>query len=669
MDDDLKNMDDMDDLEAQLSALGMFENDSDDASDADPFAGLGLDDDDDPFASLGGAPEPATKPATSGGGEMDLDKQLEMLLMADEVAEDSFEAMDISSSLPTQTVYDPEVDGMGSVQYVKGSFVKEEERKAKMFSDISGGKMLATAVIGVLLIIAGAVTAIFAHSMVQGQQAYIADVSHFTPIAVPVGVSNSANFIHVNERAYVGEIPFSLMRISAAYSGTFFYFEESFNPDDFYILLYNQARNLYARTSFDITAAPEGGTILKFAPLSRNALFVTLHIQCRNSNEYARFNYRFTAPPIHDVPVFINRPVVVLGGDETEGLVVRHAVFDSGSSKIHFSYAPNLQTHGLRLNPRTDDTPGISLRDMFSVMHPMTNEDAVVYFDEFGITIGAATFGPIFSLESNVEITFHDLTYFYPNPVVEVTPEELFGNNQWFPLPVEAGTFTINLEGMAQQGSNVVLTLHGLDENNRRVATDMDITLRVTLDDGGIIDMPGDVRVSAPDTRRIGTDVIFSLRSHTAALRDVHVSQYELVIDWVAFDVPAVTATIRVSPFYNMQSMRRYSAELAVREAFVGLLSHKAGEISADGIIGLSPEMHRSDALFEIFAPTEFEGRAMYGATVSAGDMVSNYDYIAVVEVSWAAGEGADLMYFRETFKVTARSENAIWKIVDIVIL
>jgi hypothetical protein len=51
-----------------------------------------------------------------------LDSQLEMLLMADQSADAGFEVKDISAALPTQSVYDPEVDGMGSVQYVKGNY-------------------------------------------------------------------------------------------------------------------------------------------------------------------------------------------------------------------------------------------------------------------------------------------------------------------------------------------------------------------------------------------------------------------------------------------------------------------------------------------------------------------------------------------------------------------
>lgn len=637
MNDDISNTKDTDDLEAQLASLGI----------------LGGDD------NLGLNGEPALLP--SGNTETDLDKQLEMLLMADQNADKNFEAKDLSITRPTQTVYDSEVDGMGAVQYVKGLFVKEADRKTKLFADITWGKIVVTLIVGMFLIGIGAITAILAYSAVQAQQKYIEAVLHFTPIEIPRDTTNNANIVFINERAFIGEQPFTLNRFSAAYSGTFIYFRETFNPNDYYILLFNQARNLYPRTTFDIVAAPNTGTVLKFGALSRNTLFLTLHIQCRASDEFVRFNYRLITPPIHGAPVFINQPVHVLGDYTTaHRLVVRHAVFDSASSKIHFSYMPDLQTAGLRVN-RNSDASFVALRDILSVINPLTNENAAVYFDEFGIIIGAATFGPVFSLEGNVKITFNDLLYFYPNPVVEVTPEQLFRNDQSNPIPVQTGKFTLNLEGMSQQGRLIVLTLHGTDETNRRRKTNLDITLRVALNDG-FVDMPGYVRVSP-----YGTDVIFNMSPHGTRLRDAHISQYSLMIDWVEYDVPSVTVLLQVSRFNNMPSIRRHAAELAVTEAFTDLLSHKSGKLSPAGIVGLSPELLRSHELLnEIFAPAEFEGHAMYAVTISAGDLLSNYNYVAMVEVLWTAGEGENFQYFREIFQVTAQSRDSIWSVFEI---
>ena len=686
MNDDVKKNESMDDLDAQLAALGIFGDDDEEGGySSDPFASLDFgDDDNDPFANVGSITNddadpfasldsfaasavPAPTPAMSDD-DMDLDKQLEMLLMADQSADENFEIKDVSVS-PTQTVYDPEVDGMGSVQYVKGAFVKEEERKTKMFADISWGKMVATFLIGVLLIAGGAVTTVLTYNAVQGQQFYIDAVAHFTPIEIPTGVANNANHIFLNERVFIGGeeegTPLTILRISAAYSGTFIYFEENFNPDDFYILLFNQARNLYARTSFDIISPPYSGTVLKFAPLSHNTLFLTLHLQCKTSGEFARFNYRFTAPPVHGVPVFINHPIHSMGGDvNLPGLVVRHAVFDSASSKVHFSYTPDLHSPGFRFNQDSILT-GIALRDRHSIITPLTNEPATIYFDDFGVFVGTATFGSIFSLEERVEVIFQDMRYFQPNPEINVRPEELFRRTyveqRDNALPVQVGAFTLYLTGMRQDGHLIVLPIRSLDEDNRRRPINIDMELRVDLPGGEYITMPGYVRMSP-----YGSDVLFDMRSHGGRLRDVDISQYSFVINWVEIDVPSVAVPINVRRFYNMQSMRRHVAELAITEAFSGLLAYKSGETTRNGIVGLSPELLNSAELFDIFSPARFDGRAMYAVTISAGDLLSNYDYVAIVEALWTADEGADLQYFSETFKIIARSSESIWSIVDI---
>jgi hypothetical protein len=656
MDDDDLKFDGLDDLE---SLLGGSDGDS------DPFAGFdfGEDGDDDPFASLQGFGEqlnelsPSPMSASSGDSdELDLDKQLEMLLMADQSADETFEVKDVSTTI-TQTVYDPAVDGMGSVQYVKGAFIKEEERKAKLFADISAGKMIATLIIGVLAIGVGFVTFLVTNRAIQAQETLIAAVSHFTPIEIPRGEANNASHIFINERAYLFSDPFTLTRMTAAYSGTFFYFEESFNPDDYYILLFNQARKLYQRTTFDIVAAPNDGTVLKFEPLSGNTLFLTLHIQCKNTNEFIRFYYRFTSQPIHEAPVFINQPHHVMG--ENSGLIVRHAVFDSASSKIHFSFAPDLQAPGLRINSRAE-APFVSLTDINFEYAQLTNEHAEIFFDEFNMLIGAATFAPIQNLESNIEVVFNDMVYHYPNPYVGVTPAQLFGNSQRNPLPVQIGGFTLNLEGIIQDNNLIKMTLHGLNENNRRTATNLDIALRVALDDGSYVYMPGDVGVSPR-----GSDVKFDMRPYGSQLRNAHISQYSFVINWVEFDVETISAPIRVTQFFNMKSTRRHAAETAVTEAFIGFLSYKSGEVTRDGIVGISPEVKRS-GVFDIFAPVECEGRPMYAVSISAGDMISNYDYVGVVEVTWAADENENLKYFREVFQITAQSENGIWTIVNV---
>ncbi|MCL2388487.1 MAG: hypothetical protein FWC89_13210 [Defluviitaleaceae bacterium] len=686
--------DGMADLEAQFSALGIGggDDDNDDFGDADPFASFMNFDEDDPFSQFEAmsAPAPQRKAFSlddldnmgdgdGGDGELDLDKQLEALLMADEQGAENFEMRDVSSALPTQSVYDPVLDGMGSVQYVKGAHAKEGNTKTKLFADVSVGAMVATFVIGILLIGAGAVTAFITITAAQAQRANVDALYRFTPIEMPVGVANNANSIFINQRGFIGrdeerEIAgkgFTLSRMTAAYTGTFFYFDEHFDPNDYYILLYNQARNLYSRTTFGIDAAPNSGTVLKFGPLSSNTLFLTLHIQCRATHEYVQFNYRFTAPVIHDVPVFITNTHPVLGSDTFAGLNIRYATFDSGSSTIHFSYSPDLESVGVRVNrdPENSDRPFVALNDRVgrTMINPLTNEDSVVFFDEYNMHIGVATFGPILNLEGTVEVVFSDLVFFYPNPEVTVTPEQLFANveTRHNPLSVQLDEFTLNLEAMVQQGPNVVLPMHVLDAGNRRRALDLNMYMRIDLGDDEFLYIAGEVHAD-PEGR--GADVLFNVGRYSSLLRDVHISYYSLVIDYIEIEMPTMHIPVRVSQFFNMQSMRRHSAHSAVYEAFIGLLAHKSGELSPEGIVGLSPEVLRAEGLLDgMFAPASFEGRAMYSAVIPAGDMITNYDYVGVIEVLWTAGEaGPDLKYFSATFQVIAHSVDSIWSVVDI---
>jgi hypothetical protein len=711
MNDDNKTTD-MDDLEAQLSSLGIYGGDDGE----DPFASFNFDEDD-PFASLEAlskpappkaapkpmvtledldsldelntpdfdsaesSPEvsladlgldlgddeddsaPAPKPATLNfdDDDMDLDKQLEMLLMADQAADENFEIKDVSASMPKQTVYDPEADGMVSVQYVKGVFAKDEA-KEKLFANISFGKMIATFVIGVIIIVTGLTTAIMAISAVQAQQNLVSAVEHFTPVEIPTGVANNANIIFVNERVFVNEQPFTLTRFSAAFSGTFFYFEENFNPDDYKFLLFNQARNLYSRTSFNIISEPESdGTVLQFGALSPNTLFLTLHIQCKKTDETARFYYRFLTPPSHETPVFFTQPMPVMGDSP---LIISHATFDNASSTIHFNYRPTAQSEGFRLSNLVD-VPKVAIYELHTAVTPFTNGDSYVRFDDLNMLAGVATFGPVLSLESHINVAFYGLTYFKANPVAEVTPEQLFGNYNYQlqasnAFPVQTGAFTLMLEGMAQRESLITLTLHGLDENRRRRATNIGATLRVEINDDEFVDMPGIVSIH-PEGR--GTDVKFEMFPHGHLLGNAHISQYSLLIDWVEYDVPSANVELNVRKFFNQPSFRRYAAETAVTEAFLSLLALKSGEITSDGLIGISRELNNS---LDLFAPTEFEGRAMYAASVTTGELVSNYDYAAIVEVVWAAEENTSLKHFRETFRVTARSSDNIWTITEI---
>jgi len=648
--------DDMDDLESQLAALGMLDGDGDDGG---LSALLGGGDDDDPFAmfeALGEGGSTASTPVAMDG-DVDLEDQLAALLAADQSADEEFEIRDISASAPTQTVYDPEVEGMGVLQYVKGTFKAEESTsKGKLFEDVSVWKMLATAGIGVLFILVGAASVIFAVLAIRDQEEAIAAVSHFTPLELPTGTANNANFAFINQPMDMGARRFTLSRISAGATGTFFFFDEHFSPDDYIIFLYNQARHLYPLSTFDINAAPGSGTVLQFGSLSRNTLFLTLHIQCRTSHEYVRFEYRFLSPPAHAPVLYLARGVQVNG--DFPGLMIRHAVFDNTSSQIHYSFTHDPRTAGIRMNPNFGEN-FVSLNDLFSTINNLTNGMSAVYYEDFDITIGKATFGALLSIDGLMHVNFNNLTFFYPSPSFDVTPRDLLDNNQAEPFPVQVGSYTLNLEAMQQQGSLLVLTLHGLDENGLRRETIPDMTIRINAGTR-VIFIPGETR-----SQRRGSDVLFDLAPYLSYIREIPISQYHLLIHSVEFDLPQISIPLQMCPVFNdLPNARRFAAETAVTESFLSLLAYKSGDASIGGIIGVSDAAR--DAFLTKLPVESVSYRPMYNATVVTGDLVSNYDYLSVVEVQWVSGTGSAIEYFHGIFQVTSRSQDGIWSVVDI---
>ena len=672
-DDDLKELGlgadgggDMDDLEAQLAALGLGGSEDDGGfDDLDSLFAGGGGDDDDPFSALealgegGGRSSP---PPSSGGGDLDdLDAQLEMLLNADKSADESFVMQDPSANQPIQTIYDPEVDG-GLMVYTKGKAAYvEEEPKKRMFENVRLGHIVAVAVIGIAFLIVGGTTAVLAGRAVHEQQVAVQQVAHFTPISMPVDVANNANVIFVNQISYINNQRFDLRRISAGISGTFFYFYNYFDAEAYAFTLYDQQRNLYINTDFDMYAIPSGGTMLRFEQLSHNVLFLTLRIQCLTSRDYTSFFFRFEEPPVMSAAVYINH---VAYEEEMAGFVIRHASFDDASSQIHYSYTFDPNANGIRKRADTYEA-FILLRDGLSTMVTYTNNLASVGFDDFEITMGTATFSSVFNLNSRVEVLLTDLVYFYSNPVAGITPTELFARDQrGEPHTIQTGSHTLNLEAMTQQGNYVLMTLHGLDEFGRRVETIPSMSLRINAS-GSIIYIPSIVR-----SRALGSDVRFNLAPYLGRIRDVHLSNYSLVIHSVEYAVPQLIVPIYLSQNYNFPSMRRIAAETTVSEAFVALLSYMSNEIGRHSLVGLSAEFDGEHEVFDIFEPLSgLRQRPMYGANVVAGDMISNYDFLGVVQVQWVYGEGRDTSHFHETFKIAAHSTDGIWAITDIEVI
>ena len=658
---DLSELDSLGDLESQLAALDMG---------GDDFGESLFGETDDPLAAFAeleklaeqSIAEPAV--AEADDGEMDLDKQIELLMKADEVAGEKFDVSSIAAMGPTHTIYDPEAEGV--VIYQKGSkSFKDITPKPKLFENITVVGMIATAVIGLLFIIVGTGTALWVSNELAQQQADIEAVAHFLPIIMPENVANNANAIFINQRTTLQtpltEQQFTLSRISAGYTGTLFYFDEYFNPNDYYFILSDQDRHLYMHHTVGIQTASNAGTILKFDTLNVNTLFLTLRIQCRQTAAHVNFYFRFLSPPAVNAPIYVTHPHFVY--DENSP-VISHAIFDDASSQIHYRFTHDPQRPGFRR--RIDsESPFILLRDIFTAVTVLTNENTDFYFEEFGVYLGTAAFSPVFSLDSNVSVVFNDLVYFHPNVTHNVTARQLLENDQNNPITIQTGDFRLMLEGMAQQGYLLVLVLHGLDENSRRMETIPDMVMQINLGNGNSIHVPGQVHSVVR-----GSDIIFDIEPYLDQIRTIPISQYSLIIHSVEYSLPSMSVPLALSTqLMTLPSTRRIAAEISVHEAFMGLLAYKSGEISTEGLIGLSAKVLNNSEFMSIFERNNISQLPMYGANLVTGNLMSNYDFIGIIEVQWIYGEGANMHYFHEAFRVVAQSQDAIWRIVSVDLL
>jgi hypothetical protein len=610
--------------------------------------------------------------SSSLGDASDLDAQLNALLQADQDADDDFEHMEVGPLVSSRSIYDSggiidDGDG-GALIYGKSddTVFKGKKKKKKgersLFAGLTVKRLLVASFI-ILFIAVGIGAGIFYISIaVAEQRVVVAAMSHFIPISMPQGnVANNANFIQINERITVGEQDMTLSHISAGYSGTYFYFSESFDPQEYIILLYDQARRLYVRQQFDLRHDPVLGTVMRFDPLLYDVSFLTLHIQNIETGEYGEFNYRLIGGITFGAPLFVNQPMSLLSEEAAQnGLRISHAEFNNVESAIFYTFSGDFSGVGLR---QREGSEGLfmQMRDNFGGLTILTQQQAAVQFPALDTTIGRATFGPLLSLSSQIDLIFRDLYYVYPNPNIDIPLRHLSGRNQDDPHVIQVGAFNLKLEAMARQGNMLVLVLHSTNELGARVSTHLDASLYIDLGRGQSLTIPADIVNTAP----LGTDVVFNLNPHVAALNNVHIDHYTLLFHYVEFGVPETIVTIDMARTAQQPSSRRETAVLAVEAAFMSRLAYMSGEIALNNIVGFAPELLRDEEIMEFFAPRSRYERPMYGVTVVAGDFYDNYTFLAVVESEWAVGQGESLQFIRTTHQVIARSHEGIWSVVS----
>jgi hypothetical protein len=639
----------MDEFDDMLKSLGI--NESGEAEDSEPSFSI---------------PEFS---GDEGGDLSDLDAQLEALLQADQEAEDDFEPMEVGPPISTRSIYDVggiinDNDGTpNALVYSKAvsDSLKGKGARRSLFARLTVRKLLKTGLFLLLIIVGIGAGLVITALAVAEQRDKVAAMAHFTPISLPVGLPNNANFIPIHETLAVGGQSFTLSRISAGFEGTYFYFDESFDPDQYAILLYDQARRLLVRQQFDIQHDPSLGTVLRFDPILFDTSFLTLFIQDMATGEHGSFFYRIVGPITFGAPAFVNTPVPLLpGGDIFSGLRISHAIFTNTESSIFYSYSGNIQGIGLRQRERPSST-FMHMWDNFSGLTILTEGQAAAVFPEHDAMIGRATFGPLLSLDAEITLNFRDLYYVYPYPRVDVALRDLYRRDQDDPHVIHAGPFRINLEAMDRQGQLMVFVLHGTDETGKRLRTYLDASLYIDIGRGQTVAIPAE----QVNVANIGTDIVFNLMPYIPVLHGVHIDRYSLVLHTAEFAVPEINVTLDLTRTLHQPSARRTAAVLAIESAFMSRLAYMSGEMGLGFVVGFSPELLHDEEVMAHYAPRRLNERPLYGATVVAGDFIDNYTFLAVVESTWALGRGDDLEYHRMTHHVVARSQNEIWSIVS----
>jgi hypothetical protein len=652
----------MDEYDELMKSLGMNGSEEEEPPPKPPKSGPP--DKEADINALFADPDPG-EPAADDGNLSELDAQLAALLKADQDAKDDYEPMDVAPLVSTRSIYDAggiiDDSESGALIYMSGdeksASGKAKRKRRSLLAGLTVKKLLVAGFFLLFIFSGVGFLIIQTTRVIAEQREIVAVMAHFTPISLPLGVPNNANFIMINERHTLGEQTLTLSHMSPGFMGTYFYFNEAFDPDDYIILMYDQDRNLYVRRSFDINHDPLLGTILCFDPLRFDLSFLTLHIQDPRTGDYVEFNYRITGPITFGAPVFLTQPVSLLpGGDPRDGLRISHAEFSNIESVIHYSFTGRFAGVGLRQRNGSQNT-FLNVRDNFGGLRRLTEGQARLDFPDHDAFIGRATFGPLLSLGSLITLNFRDLYFVYPYPPVDVPLRHLGGRNQDQPHTLYLDPYRLNLEAIAQQGHLLVLVMHGTDERGNRLPTLVEASLEIDIGRGQSITIPAEQVNVAP----IGTDVVFNLREHSAALNNVHIDRYTLILHAVEFSVPEVSLTIDLASAVNQPALRREIAVHNIESAFLSRLAYMSGELGFHSIVGFAPELLRDEAVMAPFAPRALNERPMYGVTVTAGDFIDNYTFLAVVESEWALGRGREMEVVRTQHQVTAISREGIW--------
>jgi hypothetical protein len=596
---------------------------------------------------------------------INLDDQIDQLLKADSQASENLDLQMMEGLVQDRSIYDGELSmddeaGDSWAAYGKNKSVKTAELFSVKPTGLAAVPFYQVCILAVftLVFITGiSFLTVSAAQIIIERREEQAFIAHYTPIVQPVGVANNANFIHINESGQIAGQRFTLSKISAGSTGTFVYFEETFDPSDYAIVLYDQTNLLLYRSHFDMAGEMTEGTVLRFDSVKTTSAFLNLLIQDLVTHESIKFFYRFEDLPTLVPEIYFLETIEVFkdGGMDFN---IHSAVYDNASTSIFYTFNSEGGTGELRFGDYSDK-PFMQVTESIYPLPAMTVNPTEARFDGQGLVLGKLTLAPVRNIRSTLEITFNDLFYHYPMDNKEVDMTTLFTRRPE-EQKIRVGGNELILEGMAKQGDYIVLVLHGNDADGQRIETRINATLTVLTDDGLVV-LHGVSRAS-----REGCDLLFDTRPHRESLLGIPLSGYRLNIQSTAFRVPRFTVEMDLSNSRGIPDRRIGAAREFVLDAFYARLMYKSYELSRNEINGFDEDVLNDRALMRIYTPVGAAIRPMYAAHIIVDYITDDNKYIAIVEDEWIVGEGKDMTYMRHTHRIVAeRVVGGTWVIIS----
>jgi hypothetical protein len=449
----------------------------------------------------------------------------------------------------------------------------------------------------------------------------------------------------------IGRQSFTLIKIAADRAGTFFYFEETFDPDDYIIALYDHKLNLYLRNRAAYPYYPGSRAPLVFDALDPETVFFTLFIQNALTNESVEFKYHFEQAPVFSTPVYMNDAIPLLEGDLS--LTLENATFGSGMTDIAYSMR---WTGNGTMQFGGDGSLPVRIQENTKMLTSYAKKPFETIFGDRNALIGRIGFAPVVSRDDKVTVTFSDIFLNYRLNRKDVNLERLFdrgGGGQSFYV----GRNRLILEGMAQQSLYVVLVMHSEDPDGERVETVVETALTIETDDGPIV-IPGECLHNEE-----GTDVLFDLIDIWDDVKGIPITKYTVELISVMYSVPPQSVTIDIPAAKSQPDVRSTSAKTAVNNAFMSRLAYKSLETGINGVKGFSNAILNDRGVMRFYTPSGMIGKPAYAAKVVHGALLDRNTFACVAEEEWIDGIGGEIVYYRQTHKVVAEYSSGSWTV------